>query len=73
MDGGLEADDEFIQQTVTTLQQQGVTGMSPLELTLEKLMQDGVPRGPAELLAKKMRLLNEPQARLGNRLLLTLF
>ena len=31
--------DELIQQTVTTLQQQGVTGKSLLKLTLEKLIQ----------------------------------
>ncbi|CAJ1342786.1 unnamed protein product, partial [Effrenium voratum] len=34
IDGGLEADDELIQQTVTALQQQGVTGKSLLKLTL---------------------------------------
>ncbi|CAJ1461751.1 unnamed protein product [Effrenium voratum] len=62
IDGGLEADDEFIQRTVTTLQQQGVTGKSLLKLTLEKLMADGVARGPAELLAEKIQLLNEPEA-----------
>ena len=73
IDGGLEADDEFIQRTVTTLQQQGVTGKSLLKLTLEKLMADGVARGPAELLAEKIQLLNEPEARLENCLLLTLF
>ncbi|CAJ1383059.1 unnamed protein product [Effrenium voratum] len=56
--------DELIQQTVTTLQQQGVTGKSLLKLTLEKLMADGVPRGPAELLAEKIQLLNEPQVEL---------
>ena len=71
IDGGLEADDELIQQTVTTLQQQGVTGKALLRLTLEKLMADGVARGPAELLDEKIRLLQE--ARLENRLLLTLF
>ncbi|CAJ1335013.1 unnamed protein product, partial [Effrenium voratum] len=59
IDGGLEADDELIQQTVTTLQQQGVTGKALLRLTLEKLMADGVARGPAELLDEKIRLLQE--------------
>ena len=73
IDGGLEADDELIQQTVTTLQQQGVTGKALLRLTLEKLMAAGIPLGPAELLDEKIRLLQEPQARLENRLLLTLF
>ena len=73
IDGGLEADDEFIQRTVTTLQQQGVTGKSLLKLTLEKLMQVGIPLGPAELLAEKIRLLQQPEARLENCLLLTLF
>ena len=73
IDGGLEADDEFIQRTVTALQQQGVTGKSLLELTLEQMMQDGIPRGPAVLLTKKIRLLQEPEARLENRLLLTSF
>ncbi|CAJ1417215.1 unnamed protein product [Effrenium voratum] len=61
IDGGLEADDELIQQTVTALQQQGVTGKSLLELTLEQMMQDGIPRGPAVLLTKKIRLLQEPE------------
>ncbi|CAJ1390379.1 unnamed protein product, partial [Effrenium voratum] len=61
IDGGLEADDELIQQTVTALQQQGVTGKSLLELTLEQMMQDGIPRGPAVLLTKKIQLLQEPQ------------
>ena len=65
--------DELIQRTVTTLQQSGVTGKSLLELTLEQMMQDGIPRGPAVLLTKKIQLLQEPQARLENRLLLTLF
>ena len=51
--------DELIQQTVTTLQQQGVAGNSLLELTLEQMMQDGIPRGPAVLLTKKIRLLND--------------
>ena len=75
IDGGLEADDEFIQRTVTTLQQQGVTGKSLLKLTLEKLMAApySVPGGPAELLAEKIRLLQQPEARLENCLLLTLF
>ena len=75
IDGGLEADDEFIQRTVTALQQQGVTGKSLLELTLEELMAApyNIPGGPAKLLAEKIRLLQEPQARLENRLLLTLF
>ena len=67
IDGGLEADDELIQQTVTALQQQGVTGKSLLELTLEQMMQDGIPRGPAVLLTKKIQLLKEPQARQENR------
>ncbi|CAJ1457132.1 unnamed protein product, partial [Effrenium voratum] len=53
--------DELIQRTVTTLQQQGVTGKSLLELTLEQMMQDGIPRGPAVLLTKKIQLLQEPQ------------
>ncbi|CAJ1386926.1 unnamed protein product [Effrenium voratum] len=61
IDGGLEADDELIQQTVTTLQQQGVTGKALLRLTLEKLMAAGIPLGPAELLDEKIRLLQEPQ------------
>ena len=57
IDGGLEADDEF------------VTGKSLLELTLEKLMAApyNIPGGPAELLTKKIQLLKEPQARLENR------
>ncbi|CAJ1414492.1 unnamed protein product [Effrenium voratum] len=63
IDGGLE-DDEFIQQTVATLQQQGVTGKALLRLTLEKLMAAGVPRGPAQLLAEKIQLLKEPQVEL---------
>ncbi|CAJ1458019.1 unnamed protein product [Effrenium voratum] len=64
IDGGLEADDEFIQRTATTLQQQGVTGKSLLKLTLEKLMAApySVPGGPAELLAEKIRLLQQPEA-----------
>ncbi|CAJ1453184.1 unnamed protein product [Effrenium voratum] len=64
IDGGLEADDEFIQRTVTALQQQGVTGKSLLELTLEELMAApyNIPGGPAKLLAEKIRLLQEPQA-----------
>ncbi|CAJ1377015.1 unnamed protein product [Effrenium voratum] len=64
IDGGLEADDEFIQRTVTALRQQGVTGKSLLELTLEKLMAApyNIPGGPAELLTKKIQLLKEPQA-----------
>ncbi|CAJ1398818.1 unnamed protein product, partial [Effrenium voratum] len=53
--------DELIQRTVTTLQQQGVTGKSLLELTLEQMMQDGILRGPAVLLTKKIQLLQEPQ------------
>ncbi|CAJ1453186.1 unnamed protein product [Effrenium voratum] len=63
IDGGLEADDEFIQRTVTALQQQGVTGKSLLELTLEELMAApyNIPGGPAKLLAEKIRLLQEPQ------------
>ena len=75
IDGGLEADDELIQRTVTALQQQGVTGKSLLKLTLEKLMAApySVPGGPAELLAEKIRLLQQPEARLENCLLLTLF
>ncbi|CAJ1360545.1 unnamed protein product, partial [Effrenium voratum] len=64
IDGGLEADDELIQQTVTTLQQQGVTGKSLLKLTLEELMAApcNIPGGPAKLLAEKIRLLQEPEA-----------
>ena len=73
IDGGLEADDELIQQTVTALQQQGVTGKSLLELTLDEQIAAGIPLGPAKLLTKKIQLLQEPQARLENRLLLTLF
>ena len=67
--------DELIQRTVTALQQQGVTGKSLLKLTLEKLMAApySVPGGPAELLAEKIRLLQQPEARLENCLLLTLF
>ena len=67
--------DELIQQTVTTLQQQGVTGKSLLKVTLEKLMAApySVSGGPAGLLAEKIRLLKELEARLDNRLLLTLF
>ncbi|CAJ1455096.1 unnamed protein product [Effrenium voratum] len=55
--------DELIQRTVTTLQQQGVTGKSLLELTLEKLMAApyNIPGGPAELLTKKIQLLKAPQ------------
>ncbi|CAJ1389927.1 unnamed protein product, partial [Effrenium voratum] len=66
IDGGLEADDEFIQRTVTALRQQGVTGKSLLELTLEKLMAApyNIPGGPAELLTKKIQLLKEPQVEL---------
>ncbi|CAJ1442236.1 unnamed protein product [Effrenium voratum] len=58
--------DELIQQTVTTLQQQGVTGKSLLKLTLEKLMAApySVPGGPAELLAEKIRLLQQPEVEL---------
>ncbi|CAJ1363450.1 unnamed protein product, partial [Effrenium voratum] len=56
--------DELIQRTVTTLQQQGVTGKSLLELTLEQMMQDGILRGPAVLLTKKIQLLQEPQVEL---------
>ena len=73
IDGGLEADDELIQQTVTALQQQGVTGKSLRELTLDEQIAAGIPLGPAKLLTKKIQLLQEPQARLENRLLLTLF
>ncbi|CAJ1383157.1 unnamed protein product [Effrenium voratum] len=40
--------DELIQQTVTTLQQQGVTGRSLLELTPEELMTCSVRLGPAK-------------------------
>ncbi|CAJ1357168.1 unnamed protein product, partial [Effrenium voratum] len=55
--------DELIQRTVTALQQQGVTGKSLLKLTLEKLMAApySVPGGPAELLAEKIRLLQQPE------------
>ncbi|CAJ1454534.1 unnamed protein product, partial [Effrenium voratum] len=62
IDGGLEADDELIQQTVA-LQQQGVTGKSLLKLTLEELMAApyNIPGGPAKLLAEKIRLLQEPE------------
>ena len=67
LDGGLEADDELVRRTVRALQEQGVTGKSLLQLTLEKLMQVGILLGPAELLAGKIRLLQEPQARLENR------
>ncbi|CAJ1384203.1 unnamed protein product, partial [Effrenium voratum] len=62
VDGGLEADDELIQQTVTTLQQQGVTGKALLKLTLEELIAATFPLGPAKLLAEKIRLLKGPQA-----------
>ena len=65
--------DELIQRTVTTLQQQGVTGKSLRELTLDEQIAAGIPLGPAKLLTKKIQLLQEPQARLENRLLLTLF
>ncbi|CAJ1453896.1 unnamed protein product, partial [Effrenium voratum] len=61
IDGGLEADDELIQQTVTALQQQGVTGKSLLELTLDEQIAAGIPLGPAKLLTKKIQLLQEPQ------------
>ncbi|CAJ1412313.1 unnamed protein product, partial [Effrenium voratum] len=55
--------DELIQQTVTALQQQGVTGKSLLKLTLEELMAApyNIPGGPAKLLAEKIRLLQEPE------------
>ena len=71
LDAGFEADD--ITDVTPILLKQKVIGAALLQLTLEELMQDGVPRGPAKLLAKKIRLLQEPQARLENRLLLTLF
>ncbi|CAJ1390534.1 unnamed protein product [Effrenium voratum] len=63
IDGGLEADDEFIQRTVTALQQQGVTGKSLLELTLEKLMAApyNIPGGPASSGEKSPAVLQEPQ------------
>ncbi|CAJ1411380.1 unnamed protein product, partial [Effrenium voratum] len=64
IDGGLEADDELIQQTVTALQQQGVTGKSLLELTLDEQIAAGIPLGPAKLLTKKIQLLQEPQVEL---------
>ncbi|CAJ1443635.1 unnamed protein product, partial [Effrenium voratum] len=53
--------DELIQQTVTTLQQQGVTGKSLRELTLDEQIAAGIPLGPAKLLTKKIQLLQEPQ------------
>ena len=68
---GFEADD--ITEVTPILLKQKVIGAALLKLTLEELMQDGVPRGPAKLLAEKIQLLQEPQARLENRLLLTLF
>ncbi|CAJ1459352.1 unnamed protein product [Effrenium voratum] len=64
IDGGLEADDEFIQRTVTALRQQGVTGKSLLELTLDEQIAAGIPLGPAKLLTKKIQLLQEPQVEL---------
>ncbi|CAJ1382587.1 unnamed protein product [Effrenium voratum] len=56
--------DELIQRTVTTLQQQGVTGKSLLELTLDEQIAAGIPLGPAKLLTKKIQLLQEPQVEL---------
>ncbi|CAJ1342119.1 unnamed protein product [Effrenium voratum] len=56
--------DELIQQTVTTLQQQGVTGKSLRELTLDEQIAAGIPLGPAKLLTKKIQLLQEPQVEL---------
>ena len=69
LDAGFEADD--ITEVTRILLKQKVIGAALLQLTLEELMQDGVPRGPAKLLDEKIRLLQE--ARLENRLLLTLF
>ena len=73
LDAGFEADD--VTEVTPILLKQKVIGAALLELTLEKMIAApyGVPGGPAELLAKKIRLLQEPQARLENRLLLTLF
>ncbi|CAJ1400191.1 unnamed protein product [Effrenium voratum] len=56
--------DELIQRTVTTLQQQGVTGKSLRELTLDEQIAAGIPLGPAKLLTKKIQLLQEPQVEL---------
>ena len=65
LNAGLEADD--ITEVTTILLKQKVVGAALLKLTLEKL----IPHGPAMLLTRKIRLLQEPQARLVNRLLLT--
>ncbi|CAJ1370356.1 unnamed protein product [Effrenium voratum] len=56
---GFEADD--ITEVTPILLKQKVIGAALLKLTLEELMQDGVPRGPAKLLAEKIQLLQEPQ------------
>ena len=73
LDAGFEADD--ITEVTPILLKQKVIGAALLKLTLEKLMAApySVPGGPAELLAEKIRLLQQPEARLENRLLLTLF
>ncbi|CAJ1392801.1 unnamed protein product [Effrenium voratum] len=55
LDAGLEADD--ITEVTTILLKQKVVGAALLKLTLEKL----IPHGPAMLLTRKIRLLQEPQ------------
>ncbi|CAJ1443945.1 unnamed protein product [Effrenium voratum] len=57
LDAGFEADD--ITEVTRILLKQKVIGAALLQLTLEELMQDGVPRGPAKLLDEKIRLLQE--------------
>ncbi|CAJ1387304.1 unnamed protein product, partial [Effrenium voratum] len=62
--GPAENTKKGIGRVLKILSENEVTGKSLLKLTLEKLMADGVPRGPAELLAEKIQLLNEPQVEL---------
>ena len=60
-------------RVLSILSENEVTGQSLLRLTLDEQIAAGIPLGPAKLLAEKIQLLKEPQARLENRLLLTLF
>ena len=64
-----------IGRVLKILSENEVTGKALLRLTVEKMMAApyNIPGGPAEILAERIQLLKEPEARLENRLLLTLF
>lgn len=49
---------KLIDQTVELLHGNGITGEALLMMTSEKLMADGIYRGPAECLDKRIRELN---------------